>query len=229
MRCSITSSASANRSSGIDVVAAVDQRPRARRLDQRDAGPRAGPQLDARVPPRAADELDDVLEERVADVDRRAPPPSPRRARSTEPTGSSSSTSNSVRAMAPLSSRRTPSAMLRRRTSRSSSSVGIVEPVAEHEAVELRLGQLERAALLDRVLRGDDQERRRQLERLLADRDLALLHRLEQGALHLRRGAVDLVGQQQVGEDRPLVDAELVACAGRGSPSRGCPTAAGRS
>ena len=29
-------------------------------------------------------------------------------------------------------------------------------------------------------------------------------------ALHLRGGAVDLVGQQQVREDRPLVDAELV-------------------
>ena len=57
---------------------------------------------------------------------------------------------------------------------------GVIEAMAEHEAIELGLGQLERAALLDRVLRGDDQERRGQLEGLLADGDLALLHGFEQ-------------------------------------------------
>ena len=103
-----------------------------------------------------------------------------------------------------------PSAALRRRISFSSSGCGIVQAMAEHEPVELGLGQLERPALLDRVLGGDHQERRRQLERLVADRDAALLHRFEQGALDLGRGPVDLVGQQQVGEDRPLVDAEVV-------------------
>jgi hypothetical protein len=36
--------------------------------------------------------------------------------------------------------------------------------------------------------------------RLALDADLALLHRLEQGGLRLRRRAVDLVGQQDVGE-----------------------------
>ena len=35
----------------------------------------------------------------------------------------------------------------------------------------------------------------------VADRDLALLHHLEQRRLHLRRGAVDLVGEQEVAED----------------------------
>ena len=40
------------------------------------------------------------------------------------------------------------------------------------------------------------------------DRDLALLHRLEQRRLGLRRRAVDLVGQQQVGEHRALAEAE---------------------
>jgi len=39
--------------------------------------------------------------------------------------------------------------------------------------------------------------------RLAADRYLTLLHRLEQRALHLRRRAVDLVGEKEVGEDRP--------------------------
>ena len=38
--------------------------------------------------------------------------------------------------------------------------------------------------------------------RVAADGDLTLLHHLEQRALHLRRGAVDLVGQEEVGEHR---------------------------
>ena len=40
------------------------------------------------------------------------------------------------------------------------------------------------------------------MKRLAPDRDLALLHHLEQRALDLGRRAVDLVGEQQVGEDR---------------------------
>ena len=46
---------------------------------------------------------------------------------------------------------------------------------------------------------------------LSADGHLALLHGLEHRALHFRRGAVDLIGQQQIGEDRAAVDAELAA------------------
>ena len=42
--------------------------------------------------------------------------------------------------------------------------VGIVQPMAEHEAVELRLGQLEGAGLLHGILGGDGQKRRRQPE-----------------------------------------------------------------
>ena len=38
---------------------------------------------------------------------------------------------------------------------------------------------------------------------LAVDADLPFLHRLQQGRLGLGRGAVDLVGQQQVAEDRP--------------------------
>ena len=44
---------------------------------------------------------------------------------------------------------------------------------------------------------------------LPADGDLALLHRLEQRALHLGRRPVDLVGQHQVGEDRAERHLEL--------------------
>ncbi len=39
------------------------------------------------------------------------------------------------------------------------------------------------------------------MKRLPSDRDLALLHHLEQGALDLGGRAVDLVGEQEVGED----------------------------
>ena len=42
-----------------------------------------------------------------------------------------------------------------------------------------------------------------QREALALDRDLRLLHRLQQRALGLGRGPVDLVGQQEVGEDGP--------------------------
>ncbi len=47
-----------------------------------------------------------------------------------------------------------------------------------------------------------------------AGRHLMFLHRLEQRRLRLGRGAVDLVGQHDVGEDRPLDEAE-------GAPARG--------
>ena len=79
----------------------------------------------------------------------------------------------------------------------------------EHEAVDLRLGQRIRALLLDRVLRGEDDERLGQRVGLVADRDLPLLHRLEQRALHLGGGAVDLVGEHEVGEHRAPCGDEL--------------------
>jgi hypothetical protein len=43
---------------------------------------------------------------------------------------------------------------------------------------------------------------------LVADGDLPLLHRLEQGALDLGGRAVDLVGEDEVGEDGPALDVE---------------------
>ncbi len=79
----------------------------------------------------------------------------------------------------------------------------------EEEPVELRLGQRVGALVLDRVLRGDHDERVGQRAGLALDRDLALLHRLEQRRLRLGRRAVDLVGQQQVREHRALAEPEL--------------------
>ena len=71
----------------------------------------------------------------------------------------------------------------------------------EQEAVELRFRQGVGALHLQRVLGGEHEERRIEAVRFSADRDRRLLHRLEQGGLGLRRGAVDLVGEQQVRED----------------------------
>ena len=72
----------------------------------------------------------------------------------------------------------------------------------EQEAVELGLGQGIGALHLERVLGREDEERRLEREALPGDRDLVLLHRLEQARLGLGRRAVDLVGEDEVGEDR---------------------------
>ena len=63
--------------------------------------------------------------------------------------------------------------------------------------------------MLDRVLRRRHQERVREGARDAVGRDLALLHRLQQCRLGLRRRAVDLVGEDDVREDRPLAELEL--------------------
>ena len=86
---------------------------------------------------------------------------------------------------------------------------GVVDQHLEHEAVKLRLRQGVRALLLDRVLGSQHQERLLQGKRDAADGYLALLHRLQQGGLHLGRRPVHLIGQDDVGEDGPLADVEL--------------------
>ncbi len=48
---------------------------------------------------------------------------------------------------------------------------------------------------------------------LAADGDLTFLHRLEKSRLHLRRRTVDLIGKDQIGEDRPLLKLELALAA----------------
>ena len=74
----------------------------------------------------------------------------------------------------------------------------------QHEAVELRLGQRERALVLDRVLRRHHHERLGQLVGDSRRRHLVLCHGFQQSRLHLGRGAVDLVDEHQRVEDRPL-------------------------
>ncbi len=76
-------------------------------------------------------------------------------------------------------------------------AVRIVDVDLHQEAVELRFGQRIGAFLLQRVLRREHMERRRQVVPRARDRDVMLLHRLQQRGLRARRGAVDFVGHQQ--------------------------------
>ena len=78
----------------------------------------------------------------------------------------------------------------------------------ENEAVLLRLGQRIGALLLDRVLRREDEERLLELQRVAADGDAVLLHRLEQRGLRLRRRAVDFIREEHLGEDRAFLENE---------------------
>ena len=82
---------------------------------------------------------------------------------------------------------------------------------AQQEPVQLRLGQRERAFQLDRVLGRQHEEGVGQRPGRAVDGDLALLHRLQQRRLRARRGAVDLVDQQHVREDRAGDEAERAA------------------
>ena len=75
----------------------------------------------------------------------------------------------------------------------------IAETEPHEEAVELRFGQREGAFVIDRVLRGDDEERRFERVGLAVGGDAPLGHRFEQGRLRARRGAVDFVGRAASG------------------------------
>ncbi|OPZ13897.1 MAG: hypothetical protein BWZ10_01990 [candidate division BRC1 bacterium ADurb.BinA364] len=93
--------------------------------------------------------------------------------------------------------------------------LGIIDPDFEHKAVQLRFGQRIRAFLLDRILRGQNKKRQRQLVARAAGRHGVFLHRFEQRGLGLGRSAVDFVRQQQIGENRAFDKLESAAAAGR--------------
>ena len=85
--------------------------------------------------------------------------------------------------------------------------VGVAHADTNQETVKLGVRQHRRAGRTDRVLRGEDDKRVRQIIRLTIDCDLVLLHGLQQRGLRLAGGTVDLVCQQQVRHDRAgLVD-----------------------
>src|SRR2546428_6177477 len=71
----------------------------------------------------------------------------------------------------------------------------------QQEPIDLGFRERIGALVLDRILRGDHEERPVQRERLALQGRLPFLHRLEQGGLGLRRSAVDLVREEDVRED----------------------------
>ena len=81
---------------------------------------------------------------------------------------------------------------------------------AHQEAVELRLRQRVRAMVLDRVLRRQHHERRRQRVRVVIHGDLRFVHRFQERRLGLRGGAVDFVGDDDIGEDRAGLEFEAL-------------------
>ena len=87
-------------------------------------------------------------------------------------------------------------------------AVRIADDHLQHEAIDLRLGQRISAFLLERVLRRENEERIGQPISLVAERDLAFLHRFEQRALHFGGRAIDFVREDEVREDRAVLRAE---------------------
>ena len=85
----------------------------------------------------------------------------------------------------------------------------VAELEHHHEAIDLRGRQRERAVVILRVHRRQHLERIRHAMGGAIDRDRALLHHLEERGLRLRGGAVDLVGEEEVGEDGAATEDEL--------------------
>ena len=92
-------------------------------------------------------------------------------------------------------------------------AVRVAQRDAHQEPVQLRFGQGEGAELVVRVLRRDDEEGRGQGAGFAFDRDLLFFHRLEQCALGLGAGSVDLVGEQHLRENRARVEHEALLAA----------------
>ena len=79
---------------------------------------------------------------------------------------------------------------------------GVVDGDLEQEAIELCFGKLIGSFLIDRVLRGEDQKGFGKTIGFIAQGDLPFLHGLQKCGLHLGGSAVDLIRQNDVGEDR---------------------------
>jgi len=76
----------------------------------------------------------------------------------------------------------------------------IADAKSHEESVELRFRKREGAMIFRRVLSGDDHKRLLKGIGLVVDGDLGFAHRFEEAALSLWRGAVDFVGQDDVGK-----------------------------
>ena len=78
----------------------------------------------------------------------------------------------------------------------------VFELDAEHEAIQLTFREGVDAGLFVGILRGQDDKRFLECVGAAIDGDLSFLHGFEEGALCFGGSAVEVVGQQDVGEDR---------------------------
>ena len=180
-------------------VASLEQGVGPGQLHQGQRAARAGPDLQLGLLAGGGDDGHGVAADRLADVH-----PLQRRAawrarRPPSPTGASA-TSSVPRSQAAVDE--LPLVVVGR----------VADRRAQQEAVELGLGQRVGALVLDRVLGGDHEERPGERVGHAVGGDLALLHGLEQRGLGLGRRPVDLVGQDQVGEDRAGPEGEPAVC-----------------
>ena len=77
----------------------------------------------------------------------------------------------------------------------------IADDDLQHEAINLRFGQRVGAFLIDWIFCREDEEGRWEFVRFATERDLPLLHRFEQCGLHFCGGAIDFIGEHEVGEN----------------------------
>ncbi len=91
----------------------------------------------------------------------------------------------------------------------------VIEFDEEHETVELRFGEGIGAFLLDRILRGEDQERLFEGKCFADGSDFIFLHGLEHGGLRFWRGTIDFVGQHDVGKHGTVDEVKFAAPVGR--------------
>src|SRR5829696_3909925 len=178
-----------------DVVAAEEASERLAGAVEGDRAARAGAQVDVRVRPRRRDEPDDVVADRRIDVD----------LADVGLQGAQLVDGADLREVLDGVG-----ALLLVEDDDLIEESRVAEPDAEHEAVELRLWERERALVLDRVLGRDDEERVGHRVGDAVDRRLPLLHALEEARLRLRRRAVDLVREDDLAHDRPGPELELL-------------------
>ncbi|MPN41534.1 hypothetical protein SDC9_189086 [bioreactor metagenome] len=79
----------------------------------------------------------------------------------------------------------------------------------QHETVALCFRQKVGSLLVDRVLCSQDEEWFRKLHGFITDGYLLFLHRFQKCRLHFRRSPVDFICQNEIGENRSALGAEI--------------------
>ena len=180
---------------GHEVVAAVGERPRARRAEERERAARTHAEREERRRARRRDERHHVIEDRLLGVH---------------------ALGLRLEVEHLLDAEHRDERVRRRHTGAAQDRLlvaarGVADPDAQEESVELRFGQRVRPLVLERVLSREHHEGTRQLVRRVVERHLGFIHRFQQTRLGLRGGSIDLVGQDDVGEEGARLEDERAA------------------